>query len=155
MSPSMTATEPRCSIARSLEVLGQKWTILIIREAMWGRTRFAELRAQLGIAPDVLADRLATLVEHGVLERRAYRTEGEREREEYVLTAAGNELLPILAAMAAWGDVHEATGFGPAAIFTERATGEPVRVALLSPEGRELAPAEVGVIRGPGAHASV
>ena len=64
-----TREDTRCSIARSLEILGQKWTLLIVREAMWGRTRYAEFRSRLGIAPDVLSDRLNTLVEHGILRR--------------------------------------------------------------------------------------
>jgi DNA-binding HxlR family transcriptional regulator len=151
MTRSPVAAEPRCSIARSLEVLGQKWTLLIVRETMWGYTRFADFRARLGIAADVLADRLSTLVEHGVLERRAYRADGEREREEYILTAAGRDLVPILAAIAAWGDEHRPTGFGPAAVYTEEATGIPLRVAMVTPDGRELTPSEVTVIRGPGA----
>jgi DNA-binding HxlR family transcriptional regulator len=63
----------RCSIARTLEVLGEKWTLLVVREACEGRTRFSEFRSALGVAPDVLADRLATLVDVGVMERRPYR----------------------------------------------------------------------------------
>jgi DNA-binding HxlR family transcriptional regulator len=105
----MTATalaKSACPIARSLSVLGEKWTLLVVREALWGRTRFADFRANLGIAPDVLADRLQTLVEAGILARRPYREEGQREREEYVLTTAGRELLPVLAALAAWGNEH-------------------------------------------------
>ena len=103
---AVDAGAERCSIARSLEVLGQKWSLLIVREAMWGRTRFAEFRARLGVAPDVLTDRLGRLVDAGILERRPYREDGEREREEYVLTDAGRALLPVLAAMSAWGDEY-------------------------------------------------
>ena len=86
MEPAVNTSTERCSIARSLEVLGQKWSLLIVREAMWGRTRFAEFRARLGVAPDVLTDRLGRLVDAGILERRPYREDGEREREEYVLS---------------------------------------------------------------------
>ena len=75
----------RCSIARSLEVLGERWTLLVVREACWGTTRFSEFRRALGVAPDVLADRLGTLVDIGVLERRPYRVEGGRQREELSL----------------------------------------------------------------------
>jgi DNA-binding HxlR family transcriptional regulator len=144
------ATE-RCSIARSLEVLGQKWSLLIVREAMWGRTRFAEFRSRLGIAPDVLTDRLGRLVDGGILERRPYRDEGEREREEYVLTDAGRALLPVLAAMSAWGDEHRPSGFGPAALYTDRESGAPLRVAFVDADGVERDPAGVAVVRGPGA----
>jgi DNA-binding HxlR family transcriptional regulator len=64
--------ESACSIERSLGVLGERWTFLILREAFWGATKFAEFRDRLGIAPDVLSDRLSTLVEYGVLEREPY-----------------------------------------------------------------------------------
>ncbi len=93
MEHSTNASTERCSIARSLEVVGQKWSLLILREAFWGRTRFAEFRARLGVAPDVLTDRLGRLVDAGILQRRPYREDGEREREEYVLTEAGPALL--------------------------------------------------------------
>lgn len=151
MTRSLTAVDTRCSIARSLEVLGQKWSLLIVREALAGRTRYAEFRARLGIAPDVLSDRLSTLVEHGILERRAYREAGERERDEYVLTDAGRDLTPVLVAMLDWGDEHRPTGFGPAALHVEAATGEPVRMAFVTGDGREVAPRDVALTRGPGA----
>src|SRR6476469_8132600 len=118
-----TQRDTRCSIARSLEVLGQKWTLLIVREAFWGRTRFAEFRSRLGIAPDVLSDRLGTLVEHGIRARRSYRDEGEREREEYVLTPAGRDLLPVLTAFLTWGDRHRPTASSPTAVPVEAGTG--------------------------------
>jgi len=145
-------TAERCSIARSLEVLGQKWSVLILREAILrGRTRFAEFRAELGVAPDVLTDRLARLVEAGILERRPYREAGERERVEYMLTEAGRALKPVLAAISAWGDEYRPSGFGPAAIYTERETGAPVRLAFLDGEGGELDPEDVVAVPGPGA----
>ncbi|MET4157127.1 helix-turn-helix domain-containing protein [Agromyces sp. PvR057] len=150
----MTTPAPslqRCSIARTLDVLGQKWSLLIVREAMWGRTRFAEFRTRLGIAPDILADRLARLIEAGVLERRPYRDEGERERDEYVLTDAGRALTPVLAAMVGWGDEFRPTGFGPASVYTSRTTGEPVRLAFVDASGVEHSPADVVPVRGPGA----
>jgi hypothetical protein len=78
----------------------------------------------------------------------------EREREEYVLTNAGRELTPILAAIAAWGAAHRPTGFGPAMLFAEGATGQLTRIAFVNEEGRELSIDEVAIIRGPGATAS-
>ena len=151
MPTALTARNPRCSIARSLEVLGEKWTLLIVREAFWGRTRFAQFRERLGVAPDVLTDRLGTLVEAGVFERRAYRADGEREREEYVLTEEGRALLPVLAAFAQWGDDYRPTGFGAAAEYRESGTGRPLRVAFVDADGREVADDAVTVVRGPGA----
>jgi DNA-binding HxlR family transcriptional regulator len=151
MQQSMKATAERCSIARSLDVVGQKWSLLILREAFWGRTRFAEFRERLGVAPDVLTDRLGRLVDAGILERRPYRDSGEREREEYVLTEAGRALLPVLAAMSAWGDVYQPSGFGPAAVYTDRESGAPLRLAFLDADGNERDTAQVEVVRGPGA----
>jgi DNA-binding HxlR family transcriptional regulator len=137
----------RCSIARSLEVLGEKWTLLVVREAAWGRTRFSEFRQALGVAPDVLADRLATLVEAGVLERRPYRVEGGRQREEYVLTAAGEDLRLVLGALTTWGDEHRPAVTGRASTFVEGATGEAVTLSFVSADGRTLEPREVSVVR--------
>ncbi len=138
--------DSRCSIARSLEVLGEKWTLLVVREACWGRTRFSEFRSALGVAPDVLADRLATLVEVGVMERRPYRVEGGRQREEYVLTDAGEDLRLVLGALNAWGDEHHPAPGGRASTFVETATGEPVTPSFVAADGRRVLPAEVSVV---------
>lgn len=141
--------EQRCAIARSLEVLGEKWTLLVVREACWGRTRFSEFREALGVAPDVLADRLATLVEIGVMERRPYRVDGGRQREEYVLTPAGDDLRLVLGALSAWGDEHR-PGTGRGSTFVEAATGEPVRLTFVTTGGRTLGPDEVAAVRPTG-----
>ncbi|WP_448808952.1 winged helix-turn-helix transcriptional regulator [Agromyces bauzanensis] len=151
MSDTAQVTGQRCSIARSLEVLGLKWSLLIVREAFRGCTRFAEFRFELGIAPDVLTDRLTRLVEAGILERRPYREEGEREREEYVLTDAGRALRPVLVAITAWGDEHRPSGFGPAAIYIDRKTGSPLRLAFVDDDGVEHALDDVMAVPGPGA----
>jgi DNA-binding HxlR family transcriptional regulator len=140
-------TELRCSIARSLEVLGEKWTLLIVREAFWGRTRFSEFREALGVAPDVLTARLTTLVDIGVMERRPYRVEGGRQREEYVLTPAGEDLRLVLGALNAWGDEHRPAPAGRASTFVEASTGEPVTLTFVAPDGRRLEPDEVSVVR--------
>jgi DNA-binding HxlR family transcriptional regulator len=150
MTTTLTARNPRCSIARSLEVLGEKWTLLVVREAFFGRTRFAEFRERLGVAPDVLADRLATLVDIGVFARRPYREAGEREREEYVLTEEGRALLPVLGAFVQWGDEYRPTGYGPATQYTDARTGAAVRLAFVDPTGAEVALDDIAVVAGPG-----
>ena len=95
-----------CSIERTLGVLGERWTFLILREAFLGATRFVEFRDRLGVAPDVLTDRLGTLVDYGVLEREPYREPGARSRFAYRLTPSGRELQVVLAALQQWGDEH-------------------------------------------------
>lgn len=151
MSTTPRERNARCSVARSLEVLGEKWALLVVREAFFGVTRFADFRARIGVAPDVLTARLETLVEGGVLERRPYRAEGQRQREEYVLTEAGAELKTVLAAFVAWGDVHRPSGFGPSIAYVDRDTEAPVRLAFVADDGRELAPEDVAIVAGPGA----
>ena len=95
-----------CSIARTLGAVGERWTLLILREASLGATRFAEFRDRLGVAPDVLSDRLATLVTYGVMAREPYREPGARSRSAYQLTPAGRELQVVLSALQQWGDEH-------------------------------------------------
>lgn len=100
-----------CSVARTLEVIGEWWTMLVIREAFNGVRRFDEFHSRLGIARNVLAARLQRLVEHGVLERRQY--QDRPPRCEYRLTEKGRDLYPVLVAMLAWGDKWMAGPEGP------------------------------------------
>lgn len=100
-----------CSIARTLEVIGERWSLLIVRDAFYGVRRFDDFQRDLGIARNVLTDRLATLVARGVFERRQY--EDRPPRFEYVLTAKGRELLPVILTMMRWGDRWETRGEPP------------------------------------------
>lgn len=103
--------EMNCSVARTLEVVGEWWTMLVVREAFNGTRRFDDFQARLGIARNVLATRLQSLVDHGILERRRYQ---ERpERFEYRLTDKGRDLYPVLITMMRWGDKWEAGPEGP------------------------------------------
>jgi len=100
-----------CSVARTLEVLGERWTLLIIRDVFSRRRRFDQIQESLGIARNVLAARLAWLVEEGILEKRRYR---ERPpRYEYFLTEKGLELWPVMISMLHWGDRHLSDGAPP------------------------------------------
>jgi DNA-binding HxlR family transcriptional regulator len=136
-----------CSIARSLGVLGERWTFLILREAIDGRTRFAEFRAALGVASDVLAERLGTLVEYGVMVREPYRDPGTRVRDAYKLTPAGRELHVALGALQLWGDRYLPREDGPTIERRARATERPVHVGFIDDRGREIDPDEVTVVR--------
>jgi DNA-binding HxlR family transcriptional regulator len=135
-----------CSIARSLGVLGERWTFLILREAFMGATRFAQFRDNLGVAPDVLSDRLTTLVEHGVMEREPYREPGARTRFAYRVTPAGGELQVVLAALQQWGDEHVPWPDGPSVLRRVRGTDRPVRVGYVDERGREVEPSDVTMI---------
>jgi DNA-binding HxlR family transcriptional regulator len=125
-----------CPIARSLERVGEWWSILILRDAFAGLTRFEEFQDSLGIAPNMLTRRLTALVEDGLLERRRY---SERPpRHEYVLTERGRDFRPVLLAMMAWGNRHFApegasvqivdarTGTPAEPVLVDRATGRPI-----------------------------
>lgn len=137
MVVALTSRTPGCPVARTLEIVGERWTLLIVREAFLGRTRFAAFRERLGVAPDVLTARLATLVEAGILERRPYR-DGGRTREEYLLTPAGRDLAPVLVALSDWGGAHLPAVAHPASVPIDRTTGERVRAVLLTDGEREV-----------------
>src|SRR3954454_7594537 len=94
----------RCSVAGTLAVVGEKWSLLVLREAFLGVRRFADFQRILGAPRAVLTDRLATLVEQGILRRVPYQAEGERQRHEYRLTQKGIDLYPTLVALMEWGD---------------------------------------------------
>lgn len=142
----MEVMETPCSIARSLEVLGERWTFLVIREAMAGTTRFADFRATLGVAPDILTNRLNTLVEAGVLERRPYQEDGKRSRHEYHVTPAGADLRVVLGALQQWGDEHRPYSRG-ATIDRRSADGRPLHVAYVDDAGHEVPLDEVRFVR--------
>jgi DNA-binding HxlR family transcriptional regulator len=135
-----------CSIARALELVGERWTLLIIRDALLGLRRFDEFQQSLGIARNVLAERLNRLVAEGILERRLY---SERpQRFEYVLTPKGHELnIPVLALMQ-WGDRHLSEK--PPRIARRRSDRRKVRAALVGPEDTLVRQEEIEVVDGPG-----
>src|SRR6184192_3526368 len=115
-----------CPIARSLERVGEWWSILILRDALHGLTRFDQFQKSLGIAPNMLARRLDALVDAGLLERRRYSK--HPPRDEYVLTARGRDFRPVLVALLAWGNKHFAPE-GPSVLLKDNETGaiaEPV-----------------------------
>ena len=112
MKPGDWLENDRCSIARSLEIVGERWALLILREVFLGIRRFDQMQQHLGIARNILADRLRTLVDHGILEQRLYQ---ERPpRSEYRLTEKGIDLYPALMMLMAWGDKHLTGSRGPA-----------------------------------------
>jgi DNA-binding HxlR family transcriptional regulator len=125
----------QCPIARSLERIGEWWSLLILRDAFHGLTRFDQFQRSLGIAPNMLTRRLNGLVESGLLERRRY---SERPpRDEYVLTPMGRDLRPVLWALITWGNKHLAPE-GTAVMVIDKETGEPAEPMLV--DGRSGKP---------------
>lgn len=145
----MRITDPAeivCNIERALTLFRDRWSLLILREAAGGATRFGVFRRRLGIASDVLAARLAELVAAGVLERVAYREPGERERAEYRLTDAGRDATVVLGALGDWGRRHMPVDLPTAPPrFVDGTTGEQVRVAFVDAAGRALPPEAVAL----------
>jgi DNA-binding HxlR family transcriptional regulator len=139
-----------CSVARALELVGDRWTLLIIRDAILGLSRFDQFRESLGVARNVLADRLNRLVAEGILERRLY---SERPpRSEYWLTEKGRELgVPLLALMQ-WGDRHLSDE--PPRVARRRTDGSPVRAALVADDDGLVPSPEIELVAGPGLHAA-
>lgn len=131
-----------CSIARALNVVGERWTLLIVRDALLGVTRFDGFLRSLGISRNILADRLNTLVGAGVLDRVPYQ---ERPtRHEYHLTDRGRELVPVLLALMQWGDRHFAGPAGPPRLAEHETCGGPAHAVVDCADcGRSLAPTEV------------
>jgi DNA-binding HxlR family transcriptional regulator len=109
-----------CSAARALETVGERWTLLIVRDALLGVRRFEDFQRSLGVARNILTDRLARLVEEGVLERRAYSE--KPPRHEYRLTPKGRDLWPVVHALVTWGDRYAAPD-GPPRRFVHRDCG--------------------------------
>ncbi len=142
-----------CSIARSLDEVGEWWSLLIVRECTQGSMRFDEFQSQLGIARNILTARLARLTELGILER--FPLEGRANTEGYRLTQKGEELYPVLVALMQWGDRWLAPDGKPPTALVDDAVGLPVeRVAVRSKDGRKLSFRDVRFAPGPGATAT-
>lgn len=127
-----------CSIARTLDIVGERWTLLILRDAFNGVRRFDDFAASLPVARNILTDRLQTLVEHGILRRQRYQ---ERPpRDEYRLTAKGLDLYPALIALLQWGDRYLAGEDGPPDEIVHRDCGGHVSAAVVCSDcGQRLA----------------
>ena len=137
--PAPTALN-RCGMARAALLLGDKWTLLVVREALYGVTRFDSMQANLGVPRTVLSDRLKRLVTAGVLTKRLYKEPGARARHRYVLTPMGVDLALPLMALMQWGERHlPEDGAAPAAQIIERKTGAPLRVGLAREDGKPVA----------------
>jgi len=142
-----------CSVQATLDVVGHKWSLLIMRELFNGVRRFDDMRAHLGISEAVLSRRLRELTAEGVVETRPYRDAGSRTRNEYVPTQAGWDLFPIVVGLLEWGDRHRAGAAGRSWIVTHRDCGHEVSVAVTCPAhpGESLDQHQTATRPGPGA----
>jgi len=141
-----------CSLASTLSIVGEKWTLLILREAFNGADRFEQFHRVLGCARNLLASRLEFLVEEGIFERVPYKTPGTRTRHRYVLTAKGADLIPGMIAFTHWGDRYLAHPQGPATDMVHNGCGGDVQVVLQCDRGHDgLTPEQIDPQPGSGA----
>lgn len=139
-----------CSLAQTLNVVGERWSLLILRDAFFGARRFSQFERSLGIAKNILAARLQQLVAEGIM---AKLESSQGAHAEYVLTDAGLDLLPVLLSMTHWGDRYRANPKGDRLVFVERESGQPIqRMSVHSHDGRPLSPQDVRATPGPGAN---
>lgn len=127
-----------CNLAKAVEQIGDRWTLLILRSALYGVRRFDDFQTELGTPRTILSGRLKSLVDTGLLKKRAYKVEGRRARPEYLLTEKGEALRPVLIALTQWGDAWIGESGQPPVSFTDAATRQAVRAAFVNEAGREV-----------------
>ena len=141
-----------CTVQRALQVLGDRWSFVVLREVFNGIRRFDDMRTRSGIPRQVLSDRLGQLVHEGLLRREPYREEGQRPRLEYRLTDKGLDLYPVLVALNAWGSRYYADPAGSPLTFRHRGCGAEVGPVLRCADGHEVESVrDVVPAPGPGA----
>jgi DNA-binding HxlR family transcriptional regulator len=141
-----------CSIKRALDVVGEKWTLLVMREAFYGARRFEHFQARIGCARNILSERLVTLTDAGILKRVPYREPGQRERHEYRLTDKGLDLITAVIALMQWGDRWQADADGPPVQILHQDCGHPVEAILrCSHDNTLLTARDLQPVAGPGA----
>jgi DNA-binding HxlR family transcriptional regulator len=145
--------EEQCSVARTVSVIGDRWTLLVLRDCFLRVRRFEDFQARLEVTRHVLADRLRKLVRHGVLRRVPYQS--RPKRYEYILTQKGLDLYPIMMSIVHWGDVHMVDERGRPRLYEHKLCGKMFDPVMTCCEcGQPLSPKEVHVHIGPGANES-
>ncbi|ADB54231.1 winged helix-turn-helix transcriptional regulator [Conexibacter woesei] len=144
--PYRAFDDQNCSIARTLAIVGERWTLLVLREVLLGSRRFEEIRRRTGVASNILSDRLATLVDHGVLSH-------DGDPPTYRVTPKGLDLQPVLLALMTWGDRYTAGEAGPPVVPVHAACGHDANARLHCSHCREpIEPRDVRIRPGPGAN---
>lgn len=139
-----------CSIARTLEVVGEKWTLLILREVWYGASRFSDFERMLGCPRNLLAERLRKLVEYGILSTEPYQEAGSRSRLRYVITPKGNDLVPAVLGLLQWGDQYRADPAGPAIVTRHDKCGAPLSVQIRCENDHHVQASDIEAAPGPG-----
>jgi DNA-binding HxlR family transcriptional regulator len=148
--PYRPFTDQNCSVAGALSIVGERWTLLIMREAMLGRRRFAEIKRNTGVASNILTDRLEMLVDQGLLRRRLYSE--HPESYEYVPTRKGLDLNPVIIALLQWGDEYATSEEGPPRVPVHTTCGHDANPEMhCSHCGELIQSTELKVRPGPGA----
>jgi DNA-binding HxlR family transcriptional regulator len=150
---SMRDYDPaNCAIGAAVDILGERASFLVLREAFNGVRRFADMQRRTGLPRQVLSGRLVRLVAEGLLRKVPYQEAGQRSRDEYRLTSKGLDLYPVMVALMEWGDKYEAGPEGPPVLLRHRDCGEPVQLQLTCRAGHTLESArDVSPVPGPGA----
>lgn len=138
-----------CSIARTLEIVGEKWTLLILREVWYGSSRFSEFERVLGCPRNLLSQRLKMLVEQGILAIETYQEPGSRSRPKYVITPKGMDLAPAVLGLLQWGDRYRADPEGPAVLNRHRDCGARVEVQLRCEHDHHVQTPDIESVPGP------
>ena len=126
-----------CHLAKAIDIVGDRWTLLILRSSLFGVRRFDDFQHELRIPRTVLSGRLRKLVDRGVMAKQAYKEDGKRARPEYVLTEAGEALRPILMGLTQWGDDWQSEGAVPPITLQHAKTRQKVRPAFVDEDGKE------------------
>jgi DNA-binding HxlR family transcriptional regulator len=141
-----------CTIGAAVQIIGEKWTFLVLREAFNGVRRFGDMQRRIQAPRQILSNRLARLVAEGLLRKVPYQERGQRRRAEYRLTEKGIDLFPLMAALLEWGNKHTAGPDGPAVTLTHRDCGAPVHLELACGRGHVAESArDITPLPGPGA----
>jgi len=142
--------EFNCSLARTADIIGDKWTLLILRDAFFGASTFSQFQKSLGVARNILADRLEKLVQYEVLKK--VQTRPGVERYSYHLTERGRGLVPVLVAITQWGDKWVFGEGSEPLRFIDREQGQPIRIMCVqSSDGRSLTSTDIQPTPGPSA----
>jgi DNA-binding HxlR family transcriptional regulator len=150
--PALEWSADNCTIGRALDVIGDRWSLLVLREVFQGIRRFDQITVRTAIPRQMLTDRLERLVADGLLRREPYREPGQRSWHEYRLTEKGLDLYPVFLALQEWGDTYLADPAGSPIEFVHRDCGEPVGLVLRCAAGHEISNnRDVGGRIGPGA----